>query len=70
MIEEMDYRDFFREFVKSLIFDMDKFIKDIDEEKLTQEEIIDNLMALNGLLKLSHDKTDVVLNKVSIKFEE
>lgn len=70
MIEEMDYRDFFREFVKSLIIDIDEFIKDIDEGKLTQEEIIYNLMALNGLLKFSHDRTDVVLNKVSIKFEE
>lgn len=70
MIEEMDYREFFREFVRTLIHDMDKFIKDIDEEKLTQEEIIDNLMALNGLLKFSHERTDVVFNKVSIKFEE
>lgn len=70
MMEEMDYRDFFREFVESLILGMDKFIKDIDEGKLTQEGIINNLMALNQLLKFSHDRTDVVLNKVSVKFEE
>lgn len=70
MIEEMDYRDFFREFVKSLILDMDKFIKDIKEGKLTQEEIINNLMVLNQLFKFSRDRTDVVFNKVSIKFEE
>jgi hypothetical protein len=70
MIEEMDYRDFFREFVKSLIIDMDEFIKDIDEGKLYQDEIIDNLTALNQLLKLAHERTDVVFNKVSIKFEE
>lgn len=70
MIEEMDYRDFFREFVKSFILDMDDFLKDIKEGKLTQEEIIDNLMRLNQLLKFSHDRTDEVFNKVSIKFEE
>lgn len=70
MIEEMDYRDFFREFAKSFTHDMDEFLKDIKEGKLTQEEIIDNLMELNQLMKLSHERTDVVFNKVSIKFEE
>lgn len=70
MIEEMDYRDFFREFLNVTIQDMDEFLKDIKEGKLTQEEIINNLMVLNQLFKFSYDRTDVVFNKVSIKFEE
>lgn len=70
MIEEMDYRDFFREFLQVLIGDTEEFIADINEGECSLEQIVEALEALNALFKFSYERTDSVLNKVSIKFQE
>lgn len=70
MLEEMDYRDFFREYLSALIQDMDEFIVDIEGRKLSLEEIVTYLKEFNHLFKLTHFRCESVSNKVSIKFEE
>lgn len=70
MIEEMDYRDFFREFLNATIQDMDGFLADIKEGKLSLEEIARDLEDLNNLFKITRTRCENVMNKVSVKFEE
>ena len=70
MMEEMDYRDFFRKFLNVTIQDMDEFIADIKEGKLSLEEIARDLEDLNHLFKFTNLRCENVMNKVSIKFEE
>jgi len=69
-MEEMDYRDFFREFLNATIQDMDGFLADIKEGKLSLEEIARDLEDLNHLFKIFYNKCDTISNKVLIKFEE